>query len=85
MSTRIRELEQTLSQQPAKAGSDQSPSSSLGEADISAGSDAIWDPSMLDASEALGALSLGKNGQARYYGHSAGSEVRSLCCVGSRY
>jgi hypothetical protein len=74
MSVRIQELETALSQhsehneQPFLL----SPTTMKTLRDA----DALWDPALQEVSDAIGSLSVGMDGQAKYHGVSAGSEAR---------
>jgi len=70
MSARIQELEEALQQ--TQAGDAVHPL--LTRAD----EEPLWDPTLEDVSEAIGSLFIGADGQAKYHGGSAGSEVRHI-------
>jgi hypothetical protein len=71
MSARIQQLEQALQTQtsgehPLLAGRD-----SHGAVEL----ETIYDTGLKDVSDAIGSLSIGMNGRAKYHGETAGSEV----------
>jgi hypothetical protein len=84
-STRIRELEDALSQALDTAGADGNhpllkPSARGGSTD-EAELGTIYDNELEGVSDTMGSLSIGLEGQAKYYGETASSEV----CVYARF
>jgi hypothetical protein len=83
--TRIKELEDALSQALDAAGADENhplliPSARGGSAD-EAELGTIYDNELEGVSDTMGSLSIGLEGQAKYYGETASSEV----CVYARF
>ena len=70
--TRIKELEHALSDALASAGSDAThPLLKLSTPEL----DTVYDAGLQDVSDAIGSLAIGVEGQARYHGETASSEV----------
>jgi hypothetical protein len=77
MSVRIQELENALAQQQQQQTLRHSdPHVPTAPESESGSSDAVWDPAFQELSDTIGSLSIGLDGQAKYHGTSASSEVR---------
>lgn len=74
LTSRIHELESALAQAHAKDDG----THPLLQSDLDLNPDGDHDNNLNHVSEAIGSLSIGLDGQSKYHGESAGSEVSSM-------
>jgi hypothetical protein len=74
LTSRIHELESALAQAHAKDDG----THPLLQPDLNLNPDGDHDNNLQHVSEAIGSLSIGLDGQSKYHGESAGSEVSSM-------
>jgi hypothetical protein len=75
MSARIEELERALAQSRSETSADTHPSLVNREVYEIPDLQTIYDTGLHDISDSIGSLSIGVDGQAKYHGETAGSEV----------